>query len=1046
MPLPTPAPSSPGGGQNDLHVEQNDEDDVFIQVPENTGTYPDFGALCALLERLAKERKQDMRRKLLERWFNVWRERVGMDLYPLLRLLLPQKDRERAVYGLKEKALGKAFIKALGLNPHASDAVRLINWKRPSDKDKAAGDFPTVLQEVVQKRSSVMRGTMRVDQVNECLDDLAACSGKLDKIMHVIRRISDSTTPSQQAWIVRIILKDLVISVKETTILSVFHPDALSLFNTCSDLKRVAHQLWDPTHRLHDKDKSVQLFRCFAPMLCKRPTKSLEDTVALMKEAKFVIEEKLDGERIQVHKRGNEYRYYSRKGKDYTYLYGQTKTSPDGSLTPYLDKAINTNVQDCILDGEMLVWDPVTEKLMPFGHLKTAALDRTKAERKARPCLKIFDVLYVNGTSLIDKKLSARKQVAHSIIKEIRGRVEFSYEQSGSTAKEIRDALEKVMEDRGEGLVVKHPDSQYQLNGRVSDWIKVKPEYMDDMGETVDVLVVGGNYGSGRRGGGVSTFICAVIEDRQETEDEDPKYSTFVRIGSGFSYLDYEEIRKKNWKKWDPKKPPAWLITAPTGDDDKGDLYIEPQDSFIVKVKAAEITKSEGYGMKFTMRFPRAMRIRDDLDISDCLTASDLLNMTAAVRKRKADDDVQGPKKKRKTTAKTSKSLAAKFQSIDSTQVEVTSDIFAGMKFNVLPHPRIVGEKAKLETLIKQHGGTFCQRPQAKEISTVYRVFGGSDQTPPHSVVQIIRQEESDILRPSFIHDSIENNERQPLRKKYFFHRAADKDRTEEEDDEYEQGDPEDEEADIKQEDNDMDTSLDGPLASSSKAGKDAEMHKSVQPELGADSLSSEYSEWMVLPDQGQENSAQAKDDGDESETQDEWESGAEDGADKTDEWEMVSNGTLASSVANASTTLDVDGSQVVPNAPDAEPPTQLKMGQDDDAAEYDPDIIFKHLAFYLDTPTNARANGMDVKTKHEEDIEASMAEIKKLIEENGGKILELSDPRLTHVVLDQRDYSRLKDLRNRTKLPKRRQLVQSDFVRAAVDAQTLPDEDGFRP
>ena len=47
-------------------------------------------------------------------------------------------------------------------------------------------------------------------------------------------------------------------------------------------------------------------------MLCKRPTKSLEDTVALMKGAKFIIEEKLDGERMQIHKRGNEYLYYSR--------------------------------------------------------------------------------------------------------------------------------------------------------------------------------------------------------------------------------------------------------------------------------------------------------------------------------------------------------------------------------------------------------------------------------------------------------------------------------------------------------------------------------------------------------------------------------------------------------------------------------------------------------------------------------------------------------------------------------------------------------------
>ena len=86
----------------------------------------------------------------------------------------------------------------------------------------------------------------------------------------------------------------------------------------------------------------MQLFRAFAPMLCKRPTRRIEDSVKEMHGGKFFIEEKLDGERIQLHKRGNEYFYCSRysrgsfnlvtvianrfairKGKDYTYLYGK---------------------------------------------------------------------------------------------------------------------------------------------------------------------------------------------------------------------------------------------------------------------------------------------------------------------------------------------------------------------------------------------------------------------------------------------------------------------------------------------------------------------------------------------------------------------------------------------------------------------------------------------------------------------------------------------------------------------------------------------------
>lgn len=60
------------------------------------------------------------------------------------------------------------------------------------------------------------------------------------------------------------------------------------------------------------QDKSVQLFRAFAPMLCKRTMGKMEDAVKNMQGSKFIIEEKLDGERMQLHKRGNEYFYCSR--------------------------------------------------------------------------------------------------------------------------------------------------------------------------------------------------------------------------------------------------------------------------------------------------------------------------------------------------------------------------------------------------------------------------------------------------------------------------------------------------------------------------------------------------------------------------------------------------------------------------------------------------------------------------------------------------------------------------------------------------------------
>jgi DNA ligase 4 len=95
-------------------------------------------------------------------------------------------------------------------------------------------------------------------------------------------------------------------------------------------------------------------------MLCKRPTARIEETIKEMQGTRFIIEEKLDGERTQLHKRGNEYFYSSRygisissscivdessrKGKDYTYLYG--KHVGIGSLTPYIHEAFDERVEE----------------------------------------------------------------------------------------------------------------------------------------------------------------------------------------------------------------------------------------------------------------------------------------------------------------------------------------------------------------------------------------------------------------------------------------------------------------------------------------------------------------------------------------------------------------------------------------------------------------------------------------------------------------------------------------------------------------------------
>lgn len=87
--------------------------------------------------------------------------------------------------------------------------------------------------------------------------------------------------------------------------------------------------------------------------------------------------------------------------------------------------------------------------------------------------VKIFDLLYLNGQSLLDRSTSFRKKNMKHCVKEIAGRIEYVTEYRGKSAQDIRDKMDQVMEARGEGLVIKHPLSKYVLNGRNSDWIKV---------------------------------------------------------------------------------------------------------------------------------------------------------------------------------------------------------------------------------------------------------------------------------------------------------------------------------------------------------------------------------------------------------------------------------------------------------------------------------------------------------------------------------------------------------------------------------------------
>ena len=281
------------------------------------------------------------------------------------------------------------------------------------------------------------------------------------------------------------------------------------------------------------------MFSSFSPMLAQRM--DFDSFPSLMEGSQFYLENKLDGYRIQIHKDGNAYRYFSRNAHDYSNLFGSSST--DGSLSCRIHDLFKDTVNQVILDGEMMVYDEESDNFLAFGKLigvsKAPILDALKdGNQKYRPCFVAFDIVYLNGVSMVNSPLHKRIQVLETdVLKEpVRGTLELIKRTKGTSLDHVKSALDEAIGNFEEGLVLKKVNSLYDLGSRSKSWLKIKPEYIDGLVEDLDLLVVGCSYGK-RQTGLVSTFYLALLKE------ESNLLVTFAKVGSGYSSKELKELK-----------------------------------------------------------------------------------------------------------------------------------------------------------------------------------------------------------------------------------------------------------------------------------------------------------------------------------------------------------------------------------------------------------------------------------------------------------------------------------------------------------------------
>ncbi|CAK9273004.1 unnamed protein product [Sphagnum jensenii] len=679
----------------------------------------EFAVLCRMLDAVARS-KAAIKRKHLHTFLEyVYSSR---HYFGAMRLILPQLDKERANYGLKEAVLAKLLAEALGLSKDAEDAIKLQNWRKGGQRAGSnAGNFPFVAAEVLYRRQKTTSGGLKIGDINRLLDRLAAAQDRFKEKTAVLAEIINRTNVQEMRWIIMIILKELKLGISEKTVFSVFHPDAEDLFNVTCDLKLVCEKLCDRNQRYKRQDIAVG--KAVRPQLAAR-VGNVEEAWKKLRGKEVVVECKFDGDRIQVHKNGNDIHFFSRTFIDHSEFKEAIADTLCQNILP----------EKCILDGEMLVWDRLTNRFAEFGSNRGIAKEAKDGLDTGQQREDVaFDILYSGDSSVIHRPLRERQHLLQKAIRPLKGRLELLLPESGglnahrpsgeplwsilaSSAEEAQKFFQETVDNRDEGVILKDMDSKWEPSDRSTKWLKLKPDYIHTESD-LDVLIIGGYYGSGGRGGEVAQFLLGVA-DRPKAGSYPTKFYSFCKVGSGLSGDESEHLvnKLKPYFRLDNEKnskPPSFYVVTNSAKE-RPDVWIDQPDKSVVLQITSDIRtiRSEVFAAPYSLRFPRVQRVRYDKPWYDCL---DIQTLVETVHSR--DLSVGKPEVGNLPKGRAKKAMQVKPEVLqllvpshmmvtDVSHVKQGTLVFKGLIFYFI-NTSLEYSIGELHKLVVENGGTF---------------------------------------------------------------------------------------------------------------------------------------------------------------------------------------------------------------------------------------------------------------------------------------------------------------------------------------------------
>ncbi|XP_035452218.2 DNA ligase 1 [Spodoptera frugiperda] len=364
------------------------------------------------------------------------------------------------------------------------------------------------------------------------------------------------------------------------------------------------------------------------PMLA-HPSKNVSHIFDRFEHEQFTCEWKYDGERAQIHVPAGpgaapdllRAAVFSRNQENNTSKY------PD--ILRRLPALLKGSVTSCVLDCEAVAYDTENKQILPFQVLSTRKRKEAREEDiRVQVCVYVFDLLYLNGDSTVHRPLAERRELLREHFQETPGEWQFATSRDCTSVEEVQQFMEEAVKNSCEGLMVKAlsgDQARYDIARRSHNWLKLKKDYLEGVGDTLDLVVIGAYLGRGKRAGLYGGFLLACRDADSE------QFQALCKIGTGFSDDALrsltDELRPLALDAPRPyyvsgAAPDVWLDAAAVWEVRAADLSLSPAH----RAAIGRVAPDKG----ISLRFPRFVRARPDKKPEQATTAAQVADMYLA--------------------------------------------------------------------------------------------------------------------------------------------------------------------------------------------------------------------------------------------------------------------------------------------------------------------------------------------------------------------------------------------------------------------------------